>query len=372
MNTSQGRRVETGVLIALAVIAILLVLWMMNLVMPVIVLILVATVFAAGIDPLVTRLSEINLPGGRHLPRALAILFILLAALLVLVAIGSYIGFVIYTEGSQLVQDIPNIAANFENWFAGVRDTFPFIPQLDELGPEVQDQIGNIAAYAVQTTAAVFGVLGTLFSALTVVVLTFYLLNYKEDLSQSFQNFIPPQHREKVMATVSEAGQRMGGWLRGQLILGGVVTAIISILMWVLGMPYPLLIGLIGGIGELVPLLGPFVAGLVSVPIALVTQPTWVVIVLVVFFLVFSQVESNFLMPMIMGSQVHLKSITTIIALLIGGSLLGVLGALLAIPVTAALRIFMIRLVIPAVKRAYGQPPEETPEVEADGDQQEA
>nr|MDQ3397892.1 AI-2E family transporter [Deinococcota bacterium] len=195
-------------------------------------------------------------------------------------------------------------------------------------------------------------VLGGLVSLLTVLVLTFYIILAEKALKQTFLSIIPPQHQTSISDTLGEAGSKMGGWLRGQLILAGITAVVISAGMWLLGMPYPLLLGLIGGIGNLIPLLGSFLAGLVAVPIALLTKPVWVLIAVIVFFVVLGQVEGNWLAPRIMASQVELSPLSSILALLVGIALLGVVGALLAVPLAAGLRIILIRLVVPAIQRA--------------------
>jgi predicted PurR-regulated permease PerM len=344
--------IATGVLIALAVIGVVLALWLLRALQAVIVLILIALVFVAGIDPLVDRIQSLKLPRGRRIPRALAIIIVLLAAILGVLGIIFYIGSVAWAEGRILVEQFPTYTAGLQEWLIGLSNQYPQIPPMEDLLEQLRQQIGQIGQYALQTTAAVFGVLGGILSSVIVLFLIFYISLEKQGITNTFFSFIPPKHHPPVRRALSEAGSKMGGWLRGQLILGGIVLVVISATMALLGMPYPLLLGLIGGIAEVVPLLGPSVAAIVAVPIALATKPLWVVIVVIAFFVVFTQLEGNWLVPRVMQSQVDLTPLTTIVALLVGASLLGVVGALLAVPVAAAIRVLVIRLVVPAIQKS--------------------
>lgn len=364
-GTARRSPVANGVLIALAVLGILLGLWLLQQLRAMVVLVLIAVVIATGVDPLIERMLQWRLPPrGWQLPRALAILLVLLGALLVFGAILLFIGSVAWTQGQLLWQRLPEYASRVQGWIADLRVQYPQIPEPENLAGQVRQQLGRIGNYTWRTATAVFGVLGGVLSSLTVLVLTFYLLLEKEGVGHAFFSIIPRRRRRAISDALSEAGDRMGGWLRGQLMLAAIVVAVVSVVMWLLGMPYPLLLGLIGGIAELIPMLGPFVAGLIAVPIALLTMPMWVTISAIIFFVVLSQVEGNWLAPRIMQSQVCLSPLTTIVALLAGAGLLGVVGALLAVPLAAGLRIILIRLAVPAIQQT-GQGHVEQPEGDA-------
>lgn len=352
--SSGGNRspVVTGILIALSIMGILLAGWLIVKLKALVVLLLISVVLASGIDPVVQWIHRQRLPPkGWQVPRALAILLVLLGALLVFVGIVVFIGSVAWSQGLLLWERLPLYTAAVQDWFADLRAQYPQIPPITDLGEQARRQLGQMGSYAFQTIAAVFGVLGGLVSTLTVMVLTFYILHEKEGIGQSFMTLISPQQHDRVKVAFSEAGNRMGGWLRGQLVLAGIVTAIVSVGMWALGIPYPLLLGLIGGIAELIPMLGPFAAGAIAIPIAFISHPTWVGVATLVFFVVLSQVEGNWLAPRIMQSSVGLSPLTSILALLSGAALLGVVGALLSVPLAAGLKSIIVRLVVPALNR---------------------
>ncbi|MBW3622418.1 MAG: AI-2E family transporter [Armatimonadetes bacterium] len=342
-----------GVLIALAVIGILLGLWVLSKLSAIVILALIALILSSGIDPVVQSIHNAKLPPrGWQIPRAFAILIVLLGALLLFAGIFIFITSVAWSQGLLLWERMPIYMASLQGYFEELRRIYPQIPPLSQLTVQARQQLGQVGSYVFQTAAAVFGILGAFFSTFTVLVLTFYMTLEKRDIRSFFLSLISIRQRDEVSAALAEAGEKMGGWLRGQLTLAMIVTAVISIAMLLLGIPYAMLLGLIGGVAELIPMLGPFAAGAIAIPVAYATQPTWVFIATLVFFIVLSQVEGNWLAPRIMQSSVGLSPLTSILVLLSGAALLGVVGALISVPLAAGFRVFLIRLVVPAIRRA--------------------
>jgi predicted PurR-regulated permease PerM len=163
---------------------------------------------------------------------------------------------------------------------------------------------------------------------------------------------VPEDNRDDARRIFKEIGQRMGGWLRGQLLLAFLIGGIVALVLSILGIRYAGMIGLVAALAELVPMVGPAVAAIPTILVALVTGSTWQIIASIIFFTLLSQAENNYLVPRIMQKQVGLSPLTTILALLVGASLLGVVGALLAIPVAGAIKVFFTEIVNPAIRRA--------------------
>ncbi len=344
--------VSVGVRVGLALLGLLLALWFLIQVRSLVVLLLVATTLATGIYPVVDWLQRNALPfRGWRIPRWLAILITLLAVVAAALGLSYFLGSVLWREGSEAWRDLPSSIDGLSGWLDSVRKQFPQLPLAPDLGTMAQRQIGNVGDYLWQTTSALLGVLGWLGSALTVLVLVFYMLLEREKLRRAFLALIPPAHQEQVDETTAEALNTMGGWLRGQTILVLLMTTIISIAMALLGFPHPILLGVVGGIGELVPMVGPIAAGFIAVPLAFLIMPLWVAIVAPAFFLMLSIVEGNFIVPRVMQSNVDLPPFFTVVAVLAGATVSGVVGALLAVPLAAALRIYLQRLVVPAIQR---------------------
>ncbi len=343
----------TAIQIALAILGICAAIWLASKLFTLIALILVAIVLATGIHPIVGWLQ------ARHFPRWLAILSILLAIIVIALGLFYFVGNSLWNEGHQALKKLPDSSEPVTNWMDGLHERFPQLPSTESLVSSVRDQFDKIGGYLVQTTTTVLGVLGGLGSALTVLVLTFYLLLEEKKLSAAFLALVPPQHQSTVEDTTTEALQTMGGWLRGQTILVGSMLVVITLAMMLLGIPNALLIGVVGALGELVPMVGPIAAAVIAVPVAFLTLPIWVGVVTTVFFVVLSILEGNFIVPKVMEKSVDLSPFFTVIAVIAGATLYGVIGALLAVPLAAAARIYLKRLVIPAIQRKGSRP---TPE----------
>jgi predicted PurR-regulated permease PerM len=346
--------VVVGLLTALMVLGIVLGLWLIYQSRTIVVLLLISMIIAAAIDPLVDQVEGRRLPATRwRLPRWLALVWVLVLVLIVVAAILLYITSVFWTEGTSLWEDLPGYSEAVESRLEALRLRYPQIPPTGELVLRAGEQIGAFGGYVVQATAAIFGVIGGVVSMITILVLVFIITLSKEEIKRAFFSIIPPERHAQLHAVLAEASFEMGGWLRGQLMLGTIVTLVLSTVMWLLGLPYPLLLGLIAGVGELVPLVGSLIAGLIALPIALLTLPPWALLFLIVFFIVFSQLETHWLVPRILRPQVNLSPLGTVLALLVGLSLLGVVGAIIAIPLAAALRVILIRLVVPSIQEMY-------------------
>ncbi|MBA3607779.1 MAG: AI-2E family transporter [Chthoniobacterales bacterium] len=343
---------SVGVRVTLAALGLLLALWLFTRLQGLVVLLLLSTTLATGVFPIVEWLEGRALPpNGWRLPRWIPIFCTLLAIVVVALGLFYFLGSVLWREGSQAWDDFPSYMDGLSGWLAGMREQFPQIPSTRQLALTAQKQIGLTGQYLWQTTSALLGVLGVIGSALTVLVLTFYMLLEREKLRAAFLSLIPPAHQKKVDETTAEALRTMGGWLRGQVILVLLMTTLISIAMALLGLPHPILLGMVGGLGELIPMVGPIAAGVIAVPLAFLLLPLWVGIATVAFFLVLSIVEGNVIVPKIMQANVGLPPFFTVVAVLAGATLYGVAGALLALPLAAALRVYLQRLVVPAIQK---------------------
>lgn len=344
--------VSVGVKITLAALGLLVALWLLVQLRSIVALVLVALTLATGLHPIVEWLHRFSFPPKAwQLPRWLIILTTLLAMVFAMAGLFTFLGSILWHESAQLWQDLPARIDGWSGWLADLRKDFPQIPSEKALFAMAQGQMGEFQTYLWQTTSAVLGVLGFFGSAITVLVLTFYMLLERVKLRAAFLALIPPEHQPRVARTTEEALVTMGGWLRGQTILVSMMTAVISAVMALFGLPHPILLGIVGGIGELIPMVGPIAAGLIAVPLAFFTMPLWVGIAVLCFFIVLSIVEGNFVVPKVMEANVDLSPFYTVVAVLAGAALAGVIGALLALPLAAAARVFLQRIIVPEIQR---------------------
>ncbi|HSL24002.1 MAG TPA: AI-2E family transporter [Vicinamibacterales bacterium] len=187
-------------------------------------------------------------------------------------------------------------------------------------------------------TGAALGIVGGLFGLFTILILTFYLLLEADSLHAAFLRLFPRERRAQAAAASGEATRKISAWLNGQLLLAGTIGTTAALGLWILGVPYFYVLALIAAVGEMVPVVGPLLAAVPAIGVALTISYQKAILV-AIFFLLQQQFENHVLVPKIMSRQVGVSAVTVITALLIGAELLGVLGAILAVPTAAILQV---------------------------------
>jgi predicted PurR-regulated permease PerM len=195
---------------------------------------------------------------------------------------------------------------------------------------------GGDAAGAI--AGAVINVVGGIFGVITILILTFYLLVESAGLRDTFLRLFPKGQRLRVHQAGHEVTLKVSAWLGGQLLLGTIIGASSAIGLWALGIPFFYVLALLSGIGELIPVIGPVLSAIPALAVASTVSLNKVLFV-AIFFAVQQQLENHVLVPRIMSKQVGVSAVTVIASLLIGGSLLGIVGALLAVPTAAILQV---------------------------------
>jgi predicted PurR-regulated permease PerM len=349
---------RTATVIAMVALA-WMVLWFVVHVVDILILLLIAAILAAGLAPFVAALER---PNGA-LPRGVAVLVLYLATFLLFAGIASAIVVPAAAEGRGFVKNLPQLLGAVQGWTADARLRFPWLPapSLSTALNAIPHDLSTLSLYGATAASAFIGGVGGL---VAVFVFAFYMLLEGAQIKRSFLGLFPPDHRERVELVLFEIGAKFGGWLRAQLLLSGSVAAIVTVGMWALGMPFPSLIGVVSGLGELIPLVGPILGGAVAVLIGL-SQPLWRLVAVIVFYIIVMNVEPHLLVPRIMSRAVGISPLLALVALLAGVKLAGILGGLLAIPVAAALQV-VVSEVVRAIQPSAAPPSDATP-VRAEG-----
>jgi len=330
-----------GWAIAMTALAVI-VLWCAYLVRDVLLWIYVSGLLAIGFSPIVRLIERQKvLPiGTRRFPRWLAILILYLFILGTLTAIGFMIVPPLVDQGQQLWAALPDMFDRGQKFLIekGLLKEHLTLREAVERAP------GEGGGKAVGTVmGAVVGVVGGLFGLFTILILTFYILVDADSLRDTMLRLFPRGDRPRVDAASRDITVKVSAWLGGQLLLGAIIGGTSAIGLWLLGIPFFYVLALISGIGELIPVVGPIMA---AVPAVLVASSVSVnkAILVIVFFLVQQQLENHVLVPKIMERQVGVSAVTVIVALLIGGKLLGIMGAILAVPTAAILLVVFSEL----------------------------
>jgi predicted PurR-regulated permease PerM len=173
-------------------------------------------------------------------------------------------------------------------------------------------------------------------------IMAFYLLVDLPRLHRGMMALIPPGRREEIQGLMDQIGQAVGGFFRGQLLVALFVGVASSIGLWIIGLPFWLLVGMVAGVFNLVPLVGPFIGGGLAVVIALVSgQPLkaiWAALVL----LAVQQIDNHLISPNVMGRTVQLHPVVVMLALLVGASFAGLFGMLVIVPLVAVAKIVFL------------------------------
>jgi predicted PurR-regulated permease PerM len=221
-----------------------------------------------------------------------------------------------------------------------------FSDQLADLRKQLGEVLRNAFLSTGQIAVSAAGFLGALASVLT---LTFFLILGSERYLNAGVGLFPEAHRPLVRRLLTQSAGAISGYITGNLAISVICGIITFVVLLVLGMPYAAPLALVVAVLDLVPLVGATLGGALLVIVGLFVEP-WKALVLLVFVLIYQQVESSILQPLVYSKAVQLNGLVILIALLVGGQLLGIPGALLAIPVAEIIRIVVTELL--AYRRA--------------------
>lgn len=316
-----------SVLLILAVILSLFLAWKLQ---SIIAALVISFILMSGLAPLVDYLnSNLGIRKGPSILVTYIIAVIVIAVLAFLVI-------------PPLVAQVVDLFYQLPNYYSRASETLGFASnptQVRDYSQSIVDfttnRLDTISSQALRITTGVFS---GIFAFITVMVLTFFLLLEREKIKENVFLIMPhlPKHRSTRLA--HEIEKKLGAWFIGQLTLGFIIGFTTFIGLAILGVPYAVPLAVIAGVMELVPVIGPILSAIPAIIIALVVSPTLALFV-GAFYLIVQQVENSILVPKVMEKAVGLSPIITILALLAGSALFGVIGAILAVPVTAALKV---------------------------------
>lgn len=338
--------VRTLVVAALIVIATLGLAVLLSRVFDLLLILLVAIVFAEGMRPIVNRLAE------RRLPRPLAIATVYVGFIAVLAALVTLLVQPIVDEATTLAHNFPSYQASIESTVASWQHAL-------NLGGSGSPNIGNTLAGGLDTAKNVLltiggYIVGVIVNLVLVLVIGFLWLVTSDRLKRFVVDLLPPRHQALAGDVFREMGQRMGGFLRATAINMVVVGVLTGVACTALGLPSPVLLGIFAGLTAAIPLVGPFLGMVPPVLLALTLGPGRTVLVLVVLLIV-QLADANFVVPQVMNRVVSLPALAVVVSLLIGGALEGLLGALLAVPVASALQVVLLRVIVPYIHTTQGR-----------------
>lgn len=290
------------------------------------------------LNPFISRLQR------RGIPRLAGVALTYFGFMAVVILLGLVMWPAVHDQGENLGDRWPSIRTKMENWVddraESVKGTpFEFDRQkvteaFSSTDVSVRDQIDRAAKVGVKV-----------FHALLVMILTpifaFYLLVDLPHLKQVADGLIPAVARPEVLVLARRMNAAVGGFFRGQLVVALIVGILVSIGLLIIGLPFWLLIGMVAGFFNMIPLVGPYIGGIPALVIALTTKEPitglWVILIMVTV----QQIDNHFISPVVMHRVVKLHPVLVMLALLLGGTLGGFFGLLVAVPTAAILKILV-------------------------------
>ena len=305
----------------------------------VLVLLLVSAFLAIGLDPAVHWLEEHGVRRGRAV--GIVLLGVLLFFALFLLAIVPPI--------IDQVQQFQDAAPGYVHDLRGNSRVISLDKKFHFLG-KLSDYANDPGKYAPRLFGGVVGVgkvvFSAFFSSLTVLILTLYFLSSLPTMKASAYRMVPRSRRARVGLLTDEILSRVGGYVAGALTIAAIAGVTTFVFLLILGVPYPVALAMLVAVTDVIPLIGATIGAAIVVGVAFFVSVK-VGLVALVYYVVYQQVENYVLYPRIMKRSVDVSPAATVVAVLIGGSLMGVLGALLAIPIAAAVQLVLQEVVAP-------------------------
>lgn len=284
-----------------------------------------AIVISAALDPAVSWLEK------KKIPRILGTLAIYLLAIFLL-------ALVVYAIVPIALSELSNLLASLSEKISRPDLEFINISEWVEVINEGLSKVTNILISGGRSFLDITSrVLGGIALTASIFVLSFYLTVGKDGVERFLLTILPSAYETKAIDLYNKVRRKIGRWLRGQFILSLAVGFTVFIGLWLLGVKYSLVLGILAGLFELVPYVGPIFSGAISVLVALTNSVTLGIYTLLLF-IVIQQLENNVLTPAVMSLTTSLNPVVILTALLIGAKLFGFIGLILAVPAAVLLQ----------------------------------
>lgn len=303
-------------------VVFLLAIWVLFQIRDILFLVFIAFLLMTALRPMVDWLS------WTRIPRVFAILLIygILFGFFGVSLAGTVPTLII--QSTKFIQDLPTFLEKV-------------LPYWNIDAKSFSQQIAPISENILKLTVGIFS---NIITTVTVLVFTFYFLLERKNLERTLTGLLGEEAGKRVIITLKEIESRLGAWVSGQILLMVLVGVAVYIGLTMLQVDFAVPLAIIAGILEIVPMIGPIVSAIPAVLVSLTVSPLLALSVVALYFIV-QQVENSILVPLVLRKSVGLPPVVTIFALMVGGRLAGVAGAVLAVPVVLVLQVVLRTLV---------------------------
>jgi predicted PurR-regulated permease PerM len=297
-----------------------------------------------------------------NIPFKVGVLLTALLAALLILMIFSSAGPAISAQFNELLRSLPQSWDKLSEWLHS-SSLGQFVERsIDQAKPQEQsaatDSLPSIFGYLTGTITSIFGGLANLILVLTMAI---FLALDAPMYRRGFLRLVPTGYRPRAGQILDESGRALARWMGGQALDMLVVALLTGLGLWLLGVPLALVLGVIAGLTNIIPVIGPFMSGIPAVLFAL-TQGVDLALYVALLFLVIQQIEGNILMPMIQKYAAQLPPVLTVLAIVAFGHLFGLLGIILATPLLLVTIILVERIYVEDV--LGDRPPDQMPGID--------
>lgn len=326
----QGLLLTLGISLGLSILAVI---WLFARPLA---LIIIAIVIGEALTPVVNFLS-------RKMPRAAAIIVIYLSFFLTMAVSLWFLLAPLVSEAQALLLTLPELIEQAEAWVERQSRRLGGLPIVDFLSNNVQNITARLANLPMQ-------LLSSLFEILLVVFLSLYWLMARPQARRFILSVFPPERRDRTLEVLDKMGDTVGGYVRGVTINVLIIGTISYIGLSLIGLPFAFVLAVMAGLFEIIPIVGPFIAGFIIVSFAL-SQSLQMALITMVFYLIVQQIEGNVLTPLVMRSQTDISPFLILVAVVLGAGVGGLLGVLVAIPLAGAMKVLTTEVLAPMLRQ---------------------
>lgn len=214
-------------------------------------------------------------------------------------------------------------------------------PEFKQLVATALEKVGTYTlSFASLSLSAVFSLASTVIELIVVPIITFYMMKKGDVFCRKFISLFPGKYENHLTLLFKEIHYVLSAYIRGQLALSVLMTFVVFLGMVFLDIPYPLVIGLLAGVVEMVPVLGPIIGAVPPVLLGLAAG-SGVMVKVILFYVIVQQLDAHLVMPKLMGSIIRVHPVAIILGVLVGGHLYGVIGMMISVPLLAVLQVLL-------------------------------
>lgn len=299
--------------------------WLLIQISSIILGLFVSVLLMTALNPLVDRLNRFGLP------RALGILLVYLVLIAAIVAGLSAVIPPLIDQTARLAERLPTILDQTVDWLKTLGVT-----NIDE--ETLSSQVSQLGTIPANILLFLVAFLSNILNVFTILVITFYLLLERANLEKYLLVVFGEGQEPEAKRFIDQLESRLGGWVRGELILMTIIGVVTYIGLSALGIPYALPLAILAGILEILPNIGPLLSSVPAIIVALTMSPVMAVATAALYFII-QQLENILIAPKVMQKAAGVNPLVTIVSLAVGFKLAGVVGAILAVPVVIVLHV---------------------------------